>query len=99
MTAIAMTVGGERVAGTSSFDVVDPATGEVFGRAPSCEPAVLDAAFAAARQAAGPWAADEDGRRAALRTAADAVGDARDELAPLLSAEQGKPVKDRKSVV
>jgi acyl-CoA reductase-like NAD-dependent aldehyde dehydrogenase len=93
MTAIAMTVGGERVAGTSSFDVIDPATGEVSDRAPVCEPAVLDAAFAAARSAAGPWSADEDGRRAALRTAADAVAGARDELATLLSTEQGKPVK------
>jgi acyl-CoA reductase-like NAD-dependent aldehyde dehydrogenase len=93
MTAITMTIGGEQVAGSSSFDVIDPATGEVFDRAPSCEHAVLDAAFGAARKAAGPWAADEDGRRAALRAAADAVGGARDELAVLISAEQGKPVK------
>jgi hypothetical protein len=68
MTAIAMTVGGERVAGTSSFDVIDPATGEVFDRAPRCEPGVLDAAFAAARTAAGAWAADEDGRASWLRS-------------------------------
>jgi acyl-CoA reductase-like NAD-dependent aldehyde dehydrogenase len=93
MTAVAMTVGGEQVAVTSSFGVIDPATGEVFDRAPACEPDVLDAAFAAARTAAGAWAADEEGRRAALRAAADTVGGARDELAVLLSTEQGKSVK------
>ena len=47
----------------------------------------------AAQRAAGSWRADEDARRAALRAAAAATLAAAGDLAALLTAEQGKPLK------
>ena len=47
----------------------------------------------AAARAAGGWGRDGEVRVAALREAADAVTAARDELAPVLSREQGKPLQ------
>jgi acyl-CoA reductase-like NAD-dependent aldehyde dehydrogenase len=52
----------------------------------------LDDAMRAALAAAPSWRADEDLRRSALRAAAKALIDAREEMAPILSAEQGKPI-------
>ncbi len=47
----------------------------------------------AAQGAAGAWRADVDARRAALRAAASAALAAADDLAAILTAEQGKPLK------
>jgi acyl-CoA reductase-like NAD-dependent aldehyde dehydrogenase len=93
LTDCAMTIGGDRVDAPARFGVVNPATGKVFAEAPECSREQLDAAMAAARSAASSWSADEDARRSALRAAAQALLDARDRMAPVLSAEQGKPLK------
>jgi acyl-CoA reductase-like NAD-dependent aldehyde dehydrogenase len=93
LTDYAMTIGGDRVDAPARFGVVNPATGKVFAEAPECTREQLDAAMAAARSAASSWSADEDARRSALRAAAQALLDARDRMAPVLSAEQGKPLK------
>jgi acyl-CoA reductase-like NAD-dependent aldehyde dehydrogenase len=93
LTDYAMTIGGDRVDAPARFGVVNPATGKVFAEAPECSREQLDAAMAAARSAASSWSADEDARRSALRAAAQALLDARDRMAPVLSAEQGKPLK------
>ncbi|MET7328341.1 aldehyde dehydrogenase family protein [Nonomuraea sp. NPDC005650] len=94
MTGFAMTVGGAAVPGAGLFDVVDPATGEVFAQAPDCGPDRLDQAMAAAAAAFPAWRRDEERRRALLREAADALQAAAGRLAPILTAEQGKPLKD-----
>ncbi|MBV9660177.1 MAG: aldehyde dehydrogenase family protein [Acidimicrobiales bacterium] len=87
-----MTVGGSEAATEDAFGVVNPATGEVFEQAPECTPAQLDAAMDAAHKAYRDWRSDIDARRAALRAAADAMFAVADELAPILTAEQGKPL-------
>ena len=88
-----MTIGGATVAGPGTFGVINPATGRVFADAPDCSRDQLDQAMRAAQAAAGSWRADEDARRAALRAAAAAALAAADDLAAILTAEQGKPLK------
>jgi acyl-CoA reductase-like NAD-dependent aldehyde dehydrogenase len=87
-----MTINGGTVATADSFEVVDPATGQPFATAPACDRSQLDRAVGAARRAFGPWSADEDARVAALTDVADAVDAGVDDLALLLSREQGKPL-------
>jgi phenylacetaldehyde dehydrogenase len=79
--------------GTARQEILDPATGERVGFAPVCSVADLDAAVAAAAAAQPGWAAlGHEARSAALLAAADAVEASAEELARLLSREQGKPL-------
>ncbi|MGW1510642.1 aldehyde dehydrogenase family protein [Streptomyces sp. NPDC002394] len=84
-------VPGRRTAG---LPVVDPATGETFDEAPDQRPEELDEVVARARRAWHAWRADPEARTAALRGAADAVETAGDDLARLLTREQGKPLAE-----
>ncbi|MFC7582360.1 aldehyde dehydrogenase family protein [Nonomuraea antimicrobica] len=92
-----MTIGGSPVPGAGTFEVIDPATGEPFAQAPDCTPDQLDQAMNAAAAAWRTWRRDDDARREALRRAADAIEAAADRLAPILTAEQGKPLKDARN--
>ncbi|MFC9949124.1 aldehyde dehydrogenase family protein [Streptomyces prasinus] len=74
--------------------VVDPATGETFGEAPDQQPDELDAVVDRAHRAWHGWRADPVARTTALRAAADAVETAGDDLARLLTREQGKPLAE-----
>ncbi len=94
MSDVTMTIGGEAVATEATFGVRNPATGEVFAQAPECSRAQLDAAMDAAAKAFPDWRADEDARRACLRDIAGVLLGSLEELAPLLTAEQGKPLND-----
>src|SRR5690606_38776225 len=80
-------------AGEGGREILDPATGELVGRAPEHTVADLDAAVAAARAAQPAWAALGHERRSELLDrAADAVEANAEALAELLSREQGKPL-------
>ena len=46
-----MLINGRAEAGASSFDVINPATGESFARCPKADRALLDAAVGAAKAA------------------------------------------------
>jgi acyl-CoA reductase-like NAD-dependent aldehyde dehydrogenase len=92
MTGPSMTIDGASTRATGTFGVVDPSTGAEFARAPECSRDQLDAAMAAATRAGRAWRADEAGRIAGLRAAADALDAHPEELAALLCAEQGKPL-------
>ncbi len=94
MSDFAMTIGGDSVPAADSFGVVNPATGEVFAHAPECTRDQLDAAFDAAAKAQRDWRTDESVRRQTLLTMADVLMGATGELAPILTAEQGKPLGD-----
>ena len=73
--------------------ILDPATGTVVGAAPVHTVQDLEQAIAAAEAAQPAWAAlGHDARSAALLRAADAVERSAEELARLLSREQGKPL-------
>jgi acyl-CoA reductase-like NAD-dependent aldehyde dehydrogenase len=88
-----MTIDGEPVAGEAGFDVVDPATGEVFAQAPDCSSAQLDAAFAAARRAQPAWARDETARVESLRAVGARLREHASTIATLMVREQGKPLE------
>jgi acyl-CoA reductase-like NAD-dependent aldehyde dehydrogenase len=94
MSDFSMTIGGEAVATEESFGVVNPANGEVFAHAPECSTAQLDAAMDSAAKAYREWRSDEEGRRNALRAVAGVLMASLEELAPVLTAEQGKPLND-----
>ncbi len=87
-----MTISGEAVPTAGTFEVINPATGAPFASAPECSPAQLDAAFDSAAKAYTDWRIDESARRAALLAAADALMASVNDIAPILTAEQGKPL-------
>ncbi|GAB3187253.1 aldehyde dehydrogenase family protein [Nesterenkonia suensis] len=73
--------------------LLDPATGEVVGRAPIHTVDDLNAAISAARAAQSEWAGRGHAERSALMVeAAEAVEASAEALAELLSREQGKPL-------
>jgi acyl-CoA reductase-like NAD-dependent aldehyde dehydrogenase len=77
----------------ASFEVINPATLEIVGRAPDCGPDQLDAAMRAAQKAFGAWRLDEDRRRDALRLGAARMAESAERIATVLTQEQGKPLK------
>jgi acyl-CoA reductase-like NAD-dependent aldehyde dehydrogenase len=94
MSDFTMTIGGEAVATEGTFGVRNPATAEVFAQAPECSRAQLDAAMDTAAKAFPAWRADIEVRRQALRDIAAALLASLGDLAPLLTAEQGKSIND-----
>lgn len=88
-----MLVDGELVDGASGFDVLNPATAEVFARCPKADEALIDRAVAAAKRAFPAWAAKPIEERAALiAKLADEMEARAGEFASLLTSEQGKPL-------
>jgi acyl-CoA reductase-like NAD-dependent aldehyde dehydrogenase len=94
MSDFAMTIGGDAAATETSFGVRNPARGEVFAEAPECSRHQLDAAMEAAAKAYPAWKADESSRRDYLRQVSAVLLASLGDLAPLLTAEQGKPLND-----
>jgi len=89
-----MTIDGQAAPTAATFDVLNPATNEVYAQAPECSKEQLDAAMESAAKAYRDWKADEGARREALRQAAGVIMNASQELAPVLTSEQGKPISD-----
>ena len=88
-----LTIDGRPVGTDETFAVLNPATGAEAGRAPRAGQAELDAAVAAAKRAFPAWSAQDD---ATLRAACEAVTaklqEHAEELARVLTLEQGKPL-------
>ncbi|MEP6867433.1 MAG: aldehyde dehydrogenase family protein [Novosphingobium sp.] len=92
-----MTINGEAVSSASSIDVANPATEEVFARAPDCTSDQLNQAVQAARAAFPAWAATPyEARQAIVHSLGQAVLDNVDTLSALLTREQGKPLFEAK---
>lgn len=73
--------------------ILDPATGAEVGEAPVHTLEDLELAISAAQTAQPQWAAlGHEARSAALHKAADAIESNAEELAHILSREQGKPL-------
>ena len=88
-----LTIGGRSVATADRFAVLNPSTGDVVGEAPNATAADLNRAVAAARAAQPGWAAMDDTARAeACAAFAALLTDHSEELARLLTQEQGKPL-------
>jgi acyl-CoA reductase-like NAD-dependent aldehyde dehydrogenase len=86
-----MTIDGKPAETEATFDVVNPATGQVEMQAPDCTPDQLDAAMTSARLASTAWRQDEAARRTAMRELARAIVERTDDLAAALVRESGKP--------
>ena len=90
-----MTINGKAVAGSETFGVENPATGAVFAQAPNCTETQLDEAVAAARAALPGWKSTPiEKRRQTLQAIAGVIAQNGEELARLLTTEQGKPHPD-----
>ncbi len=77
-------------AGDGTYDIVNPATEEVVGKAPNASVADAEAACAAAREAFPAWAATPaEERLALLKKAAGVIRGKNEELVPLVIAETG----------
>ena len=89
-----MTIGGESVAADTYVDVLNPAnTKEVVGEAPVGTAAHLAQAVAAASEAFDTWRhSSDDDRVGACQAIAKVCTDNAEELAVLLTREQGKPL-------
>ncbi len=90
-------IGGEWVDpdGSDTIDVISPATEEVFGRVPHASEEDVDRAGAAARTAfdSGPWPRSAPSERAELMTrVSKLLQGQRDELARLITQENGSPI-------
>ncbi len=86
-------IGGKLVAGASTMPVINPATETSIVDCPRADEAQVNAAVAAAKAAFAGWAATPIAdRRAALMKVADEMEARIDELARLLTSEQGKPL-------
>lgn len=93
MQTYGMVIGGQTVEAGASFAVTNPSTGAVVAHAPNASLADLDTAVAAAKAAFPDWSATGDGERQAACEAVTArLTDHAEELAQLLTAEQGKPL-------
>src|ERR1700730_13592503 len=81
--------------GALTMNVINPATGEAFAASPRADAKQLDAAVQAAKAAFPAWSRlNVAARRAKIMAIADGVEGRLDELARLLTAEQGKPLRD-----
>ena len=93
MTDFPMIINGQRVSAGRHFDVKNPATGATVGRAPNASVEDLEQAVAAAEAAYKTWSQQPDAVRVqACQAIAAKLGEYAEELAQLLTREQGKPL-------
>ncbi|MDF0545828.1 aldehyde dehydrogenase family protein [Sphingobium sp. H39-3-25] len=86
-------IDGEEIAGSTLLEVVDPATGKIAGSVTAADEATVLSAVASAKTAFPAWAAlPHQERAAALGHCADILESHSEELARLLTSEQGKPL-------
>jgi succinate-semialdehyde dehydrogenase/glutarate-semialdehyde dehydrogenase len=94
-----MLIGGQLVdaLGGATTDVFNPATGDIVDSVPRADETDTRRAIDAAYAAFACWAALPPAKRAhLLYAAAGRVREHLDEIAALLTAEQGKPIRDAK---
>ena len=79
---------------SDSFEVINPSTGEVLGTCPNSTEAQLESTVLAANVAFKSWSQTSDEVRVnALNKMANLIAENAEELAKLLTQEQGKPLK------
>ncbi|MCT8468818.1 aldehyde dehydrogenase family protein [Chromohalobacter canadensis] len=100
MQAYQLLINGKLVDGRTTRGIVNPATEEVFAQCPQADEALLDQAVASARNAFPGWSGRPLSERAGmLQRLADALEARRDDIALVLTQEQGKPLEDAKGEI
>ncbi|KFL28293.1 aldehyde dehydrogenase [Devosia sp. 17-2-E-8] len=93
MNPYALVIDGKRVETVAHAEVRNPSTGETVGLMPLATPAQLDLAVQAAARAFKSWSRTSDAeRKKACHAVADIIAAHQEELALLLTLEQGKPL-------
>lgn len=88
-----MTIGGQQVPAKETFDVTNPATGELVAQCPNASTEDLDTAVAAAKEAFPAWSSMPDAERQATCAAlAGKLEEEAENIAHTLTLEQGKPL-------
>ncbi|HEY0285549.1 MAG TPA: aldehyde dehydrogenase family protein [Pseudomonas sp.] len=93
MTRYALLIDGQLQPGEQADAVLDPATEQTVGYAARASHAQVDEAVAAAHKAFAGWAADPQARRSALAQAAAVLRENTQQIAELISREQGRPLR------
>lgn len=93
-------IGGQWVAGSTRFDVIDPATGLKLADVANLGPADAEAAISAANAAWPAWRSKTAKERSLiLRKWFELLMANQDDLARIMTAEQGKPLAEAKGEV
>lgn len=93
MTSYRFLIGGILEEGAATIDVINPATAAPFATAPAASEDQIDRAITAAADAFGAWRdTPYASRRDVLNRIIEAIASDREELARLLTLEQGKPL-------
>lgn len=88
-----LVIDGKLVAPSNTFDVHNPSTGEIVGAAPEATLDDLNLAVAAAERAFQLWSQKSDGvLQAACEAVTAKIAEHSEELAELITREQGKPL-------
>jgi len=99
-TDFSLLIDGAAASSSSSLDVINPATGQVFARCPAAGRDELDRAVAAARRAFPAWRDMSYTQRAErIHGFCESLKQHQDELARLLTMEQGKPLSQARDEI
>src|SRR5687768_13999140 len=100
LTEFTLLIDGNPTTTASTLDVINPASGRVFARCPAASRHELDQAVAAARRAFPGWRARSYAERAErIGRLCQSLREHQDELARLLTLEQGKPLQQAKDEI
>ena len=100
LTDFTLLIDGSAATAASTLDVINPATGRVFARCPAASKPELDRAVAAARRAFPAWRALSYAERAErIGRFCQSLREHQNELARLLTLEQGKPLQQAKDEI
>lgn len=88
-----MIINGNKVDAEDHFNVYNPATEEIIAQCPAATEENLNAAVTAAREAFPAWSkTSDDQRKEKVNALADIISDNMNELAQLITQEQGRPL-------
>ena len=95
-----MYIDGQRVPGDSTMPVINPATEKTITEYPCASKQQMENAVAAAKSAFPSWSETPiEQRRKLVRDIADTIESRVEEVARLLTLEQGKPLADARTEV
>ena len=99
-TDFSLLIDGTAATAPSTLDVINPATGQVFARCPAAGRDELDRAVASARRAFPGWRdSSYDERAQRIRDFGQSLTQHAEELARLLTMEQGKPLSQARDEI